>query len=117
MTDATGVAERVRAILRGRLEGLQGLSEKRMFGGVCFLLNGNMLCGVHGPKHEGAAMFRVGKAAQAEALALPGVRPMAMTGRVMGGLAELPAEDMEDPARWEPLLAFALGFVGSLPPK
>ena len=49
-----GLAE----ILRGDLADLPGIAEKKMFGGMAFMLNGNMLCGVH----QAGGMFRVGKA-------------------------------------------------------
>jgi hypothetical protein len=63
---------------------MDGLSEKRMFGGLCFMLHGNMLCGVH----KGGGMFRIGKDNYAQALLLPGVSPMELTGRKMGGFVE-----------------------------
>lgn len=69
------------AKLRTALSGTGQIAEKRMFGGVCFLLRGNMLCGT-GRKEF---MFRVGKAQDAQALALPGARPMDITGKVMKG--------------------------------
>ena len=45
-------------ILRGALSDLSGVTEKKMFGGLCFMLNGNMLCGVH----KDGGMARVGSA-------------------------------------------------------
>ena len=54
-----GLAE----LLRGDVAELGAIAEKKMFGGLCFMLNGNMLCGVH----KGGAMFRVGKDNAAEA--------------------------------------------------
>ncbi|HEU0220987.1 MAG TPA: TfoX/Sxy family protein, partial [Paracoccaceae bacterium] len=65
--------------LRGSLAGVAGISEKRMFGGRCFLLDGNMLCGVH----RDWAMFRVGREAEGAALAIPGAAAMRFTGRPM----------------------------------
>ena len=56
-----GLAE----LMRGDLAGVPGITEKKMFGGLCFLLDGNMLCGVH----KGGGMFRVGKDNEAAALA------------------------------------------------
>ena len=58
--------------LRGALAKRRGVTEKRMFGGVCFLLNGNMICG----STKSDFMFRVGRAKEAEALARKGARPM-----------------------------------------
>lgn len=63
--------------LRNALEGMTGVSEKRMMGGLCFMLNGNMLGGAHREKSgEQLFMFRVGKENEDAALSLPGARPM-----------------------------------------
>ncbi len=71
------LAEAMRAALSGR----PGVAEKKMFGGYCWMLNGNMICGVE----VGRFMFRVGKDLEAEALARNGARPMDITGRPMRG--------------------------------
>jgi TfoX/Sxy family transcriptional regulator of competence genes len=104
-----GLAE----ILRGDLADRPGISEKRMFGGVAFMLDGNMLCGVH----PGGAMFRVGKDNQEFALAVPGARPMQMTGRAMGGFVDVDEDCLADDVRRERLMALALDFVAALPAK
>jgi hypothetical protein len=62
-------------------------------------------------------MYRVGKANEPAALALPGVRPMEMAGRKMPGLVEVGAEGFTDDARRAALMGLALDFVGSLPRK
>lgn len=90
-----------------------GLSERRMFGGLCFMLHGNMLCGVH----KGGGMARVGKDREVEALALPGVTPLSFTGRRMGGMVDLGEETFDDPAALNAVLGLALDFVRELPPK
>ena len=87
--------------------------EKPMMGGVCFMWRGHMLCGVH----KGGAMFRVGAVAQAEALAIPGVQPMAFTGRVMTGFVDCSDEACVDDARRGQLIGLARGFVSGLEPK
>ncbi|MGB0507214.1 MAG: TfoX/Sxy family protein [Pikeienuella sp.] len=92
---------------------MDGLSEKRMFGGLCFMLHGNMLCGVH----KGGGMFRVGKDNHEQALALPGVSPMEMTGRKMGGFVEFEEYLFDDPDVMSELINLGLNFVGALPPK
>jgi hypothetical protein len=69
--------EELAQTLRDALARLEGVAERKMFGGLCFLLNGNMLCGTYRDR----GMFRVGKENAAAALALPHVAPMAMTGR------------------------------------
>lgn len=89
------------------------VTEKKMFGGLCLMLNGNMLCGVH----KGGGMFRVGKEREAEALAVPGARPMNFTGRPMGGMVECTPEALGDDATRARLLGLALDFTASLPAK
>ena len=100
-------------IFRDDLAELAGITEKSMFGGLCFMLNGNMLCGVH----KGGAMFRVGKDNEAQALDIDGVVPMAFTGRKMGGLVDMEAAAFTDDARRSACLALALEFVSALPAK
>ena len=104
-----GVAE----TLRSDLEGMTGIQERRMFGGLCFTWNGNMLCGVH--KSHG--IFRVGKDVQDAALALDGVWPMDFTGRPMGGMVEAGDNAMSDDALRHELLGMARRFVARLPDK
>lgn len=97
--------------MREDLGAAPGLSEKRMFGGLCFLLNGNMVCGVH----KDGFMYRVGKAAEAEALELEGARPLSFTGRKMGGMVETDA-DLPDATRTG-LTNMALAHAAGLPAK
>jgi TfoX/Sxy family transcriptional regulator of competence genes len=104
-------------ILRDALADTPGVSEKRMFGGLCFLLNGNMLCGVHGDKIGPGGMFRVGKENEATALAIDGAGPMTFTGRKMGGMVDVTAEALADDAARAEWLRLALDFVGALPSK
>lgn len=89
------------------------ISEKKMFGGLCFMLSGNMLCGVH----KNGAMYRVGKDNEAAALALPGAGKMDFTGRPMGGFIDSGDVAIADDATRAELLRLALDFVGSLPAK
>jgi hypothetical protein len=105
--------EDLNAAIRLALADVPGLSETRMFGGLCFLVNGNMLCGTY----CGMGMYRVGKAHEAAALALPSTRPMEMTGRRMPGMVEVDAAGITDPGLRAQLIALALDFAGSLPPK
>jgi hypothetical protein len=104
-----GLAE----ILREALADEPGITEKRMFGGLAFLRHGHMVCGTY----RELGMVRVGKPNEAEALALPHVRPMALTGRPMPGLVEVDADGLADDALRDRLLALALAFVRGLPPK
>jgi len=104
----TGLAELFRGDLAGR-----GVTEKRMFGGLCFLWRGHMVCGVH----KGGGMIRVGAPNEAAALALPGVRAMDLTGRKMTGFVDLDDAAMADDGLRGRLVGMALAFVAALPPK
>jgi TfoX/Sxy family transcriptional regulator of competence genes len=100
-------------ILRDALAETPGISERKMFGGLCFLLHGNMLCGTYRDR----GMYRVGPDGEPAALGLPHVRPMQMTGRRMTGIVEADAAAVTDDALREALLRLALDFVGGLPAK
>lgn len=100
-------------ILRDALQDEGPIEEKRMMGGLCFLSQGHMLCGVH----KDGAMVRVGKPNYQAALSLPGVGPMMFTGREMAGLVDISPEALADDLRREALLAMARDFVSTLPPK
>ncbi|MEP2530472.1 TfoX/Sxy family protein [Shimia sp.] len=100
-------------ILRDDLTDTHGLSEKKMFGGLCFMLNGNMLCGVH----KGGGMFRVGKDNEAAALEIEGVDPLSFTGRKMGGMVDVNEDLIGDDDRRAQVMALAMDFVSSLPAK
>ena len=102
------LADRLREVFAGR----RNISEKRMFGGVCFLLRGNMLCGTG----KTDFMFRVGKAQDAEALSRKGARPMDITGKVMKGFVWVDpgACDARGLKRW---IDLAADYVGKLPAK
>ncbi|RED16446.1 TfoX/Sxy family protein [Parasphingopyxis lamellibrachiae] len=88
------------------------VERKAMFGGYCWMLNGNMLCGVE----VGRFMFRVGKDLQAEALERPGAELVNFNGRKMGGIIWV-EEHAAREAGLENWIAMAERFVGSLPPK
>ncbi len=99
-------------LMRAALAGRAGITEKKMFGGICWMLNGHMLAGVE----TGRFMFRVGKALEAEALARPGAVPMDFTGRRMGGLVWVDADAAID-APLQSWIELAARFALSLPPK
>lgn len=103
-----GLAQMMRDDLAG-----EPVVEKKMFGGLAFLLNGHMICGIH----KGGAMFRVGKPNEAEALSVPGASPMMFTGRAMAGMIDLSDEATADDARRGRVMGLARAFVRSLPPK
>ena len=100
-------------LMRDELEELPGLTEKKMFGGLCFLLDGNMVCGVH----KGGAMFRVGKGNDAAAKALPGVGEMTFTGKPMAGLVQADPEATGDDATRASLMAMSVATARAQPPK
>ena len=102
------LAERIRVALAGT----GAVREVRMFGGLCFMLGGNMVAGTS----KRGLLVRVGKDRQPEALARPGVKPMEMGGRRMEGYVFVdPAPHDEEALRdW---LGLAVGFVKTLPPK
>lgn len=75
------------ARLSEQLQSYTGISEKRMMGGICFFLNGNMLCGADQSRDgQRRFMFRVGKEQEVEALARNGASPVEFSGRKMGGM-------------------------------
>ncbi|MEO0384592.1 MAG: TfoX/Sxy family protein [Pseudomonadota bacterium] len=111
------VDETLNERLRQALADLPGISEVRMMGGTCFLLNGNMLGGADRDKSgEPRFMFRVGKENEAEALGRPGAVPMVFGERRMGGLVFVDTAlcDDHDLMSW---IALAQSFVAELPPK
>lgn len=104
-----GTVQRVRELLAGRHD----VDERRMFGGLAFMVAGNMLCAVSSDH----LMVRVGKDAHEEALARPHARPMDFTGRPMAGFVLVEPAGYADDADLEGWLARALAFVGTLPPR
>jgi len=104
-----GLATRVRELLGDT----SGLVEKRMFGGLAFLLHGNMACGVSGDD----LMVRMAPEGAAAALEEPDTRPFTMGGRTSKGWVLVsPAGHADDDAlrRW---VTRGLDYAGSLPPK
>lgn len=111
------VDEEMSAQLREALEGLPAITERKMMGGMCFMLEGNMIGGAHREKSgEGLFMFRVGKENDVEALNRPGAQPVVMGGRRMGGMVFVD-EDHCDQTQLRDWVSLALSFVGTLPPK
>ena len=100
--------------LRAQLGDDPNISEKKMFGGMAFMLNGNMLCGI---MSTGAFLVRVGKEFEAEALKKPGTRLMEQGGRTMGGFITVDEAALEEDAAISQWLALATRFVGAMPPK
>jgi hypothetical protein len=89
-----------------------GVSEQRMFGGICFMLNGNMVAG-SSPR---GLLLRVGKDQHAAALGRQGSRPMEMRGKPMAGYICVDPASLTD-AGLRSWLDLAIGYVMTLPPK
>ena len=93
-------------LLSDNLAGVQGLTQKAMFGGLAWLVNGNLLCG----SRDDGMLVRLGKDNDAWALKIPGVAPMVMQGRKMtGGVRAAPEVCGADGLR-KKLLKAALEF-------
>jgi TfoX/Sxy family transcriptional regulator of competence genes len=104
-----GLAQRVREALASRRD----VTEKKMFGGLAFLVRGNMCCGVVGER----LMVRVGPAAYEAALSQPHAGEMNFTGRPMKGFVYVEPEGVESDRALRKWVARATGFVLELPPK
>ncbi len=105
--------EGLAAVMRDDLADQSGITERKMFGGLCFMMNGNMVCGVH----TGGGMFRVGKSREAEARAIEGAGELTFTGRPMGGMIEVDEDAMADDERRGLWIALAVKNAASLPAK
>ena len=100
------------ASVRAALAGVGNIREVRMFGGIGFMLNGNMVAAAS----RRGLLLRVGKDRQAEALAESGARPMVMRGRTMEGFVYVdpPALNEQAVQNW---LRPAVAYVKTLPRK
>jgi len=103
------LAHRVRAGLAEQ----DGITEKAMFGGLAFLLRGNMAVGISG--HE--LMVRVGPDATDDALARPHTRVFDMTGRPMKGWILVAPDGVKTSRQLGAWVRRGVQFAGSLPPK
>jgi TfoX/Sxy family transcriptional regulator of competence genes len=102
--------------LEDRLSNALGAFEterKRMFGGLCFMLNGNILMGTF----RGGLMARVSKASHADAMKIPGASAMTMKGRVMEGFMLVDADSVEDDSSLQKWVDMALAYNRTLPAK
>lgn len=99
--------------IREQLSEQPGLSERRMFGGLAFMVNGNMCAGVLGDE----LMARVGPAQYQSALVQPYAREMDFTGRAMTGLVMVSQDALAEDDELDAWLQRSLDFCLSLPPK
>ena len=104
-----GLAERIRSLLEDRTEVL----ERKMFGGLAFLVGGHMSVGVVGDE----LMVRVGPRDYATALRLPDARAMDFTGRPMKSFVFVACEGFESDADLRRWVARGVAFASSLPAK
>jgi hypothetical protein len=100
-------------LLNESLESVHGLTQKAMFGGWAWLVNGNLLCGAR----TGGMLVRLGKENEAWALELSGVVPMISRGRRMHGWVTASPEVYSDDETREKLLKASLEFNRTLPKK
>lgn len=101
------------ARIRKALARKKGIEEKKMFGGVGFLLNGNMLVGVW----KDSLIVRLGDEQGEEALLEPHVKPFDITGKAMKGWAMVKPEGIEDDDQLKAWIQRAVKFVGTLAAK
>ena len=104
------LAQRIREILLGT----PNLNEMKMFGGIAFLVNGNMACGVT----QNDLMVRLGAESSERALAAPHVKPFAMAGRApMSGWVLVEPAGYATGKALQDWVQQGLGYASSLPPK
>ncbi len=104
------LANRIRALLADEA----GVSEKRMFGGLAFLVGGNMAVVVSG---QGGLMVRVEPDETDALVAKPHARPMEMRGREMRGWLRVDDEGVRTKRQLEPWVKRGMAYARSLPAK
>lgn len=103
------LAGRVRRLLSRK----PAFSERKMFGGLCFLLRGRMCCGVHGAE----LIVRVTPADQPAALAKPHVRAFDLTGRPMKGFVIVRPRGFATNSALRGWIAYGMRVTDTLPAK
>ena len=91
-----------------------GIVEKKLFGGIGFMLRGNMVVATTA---KGALLVRVDPARQDDALARSGAGPMHMGTRTMTGFIAVDDAGIPDEAALADWIAYAMRFAETLPPK
>jgi TfoX/Sxy family transcriptional regulator of competence genes len=104
------LANRIRELLGSE----RGVEEKRMFGGLAFLINGNMSVAASG---RGGLMVRVTPEDTEKLLARTHVSPMVMAGREARGWLRVAAEGVKTKRQLESGVTRGVGYARSLPPK
>jgi TfoX/Sxy family transcriptional regulator of competence genes len=95
--------ERIRAVLAGRTD----VIEKRMFGGVAFMVSGRMACGPHGDR----LIVRIGNEAAKKYVGQPNVRPMDFTGKVLRSFATIEPDGIKTEAQLREWVLMAATFA------
>ncbi len=104
------LADRIRALLDGEA----GLTEKKMFGGLAFLIGGNMAVAASG---QGGLLVRADPATSDDLLTSTGVHPMEMRGRQMQGWLRVDAEAVRTNRQLEKWVRLGAGYARTLPTK
>ena len=105
--------EEIEKRIQKTISGWQNTEAKKMFGGVCHLLNGNMFCGVY----KDYLILRLGENVSKEALEMASVKPFDITGKPMKGWVMVAGDGIESDDALENWLNKAKKFVTTLPAK
>jgi TfoX/Sxy family transcriptional regulator of competence genes len=100
--------------LRELVQGENGVTEKRMFGGLAFLINGNMAVSASG---QGGLLLRVDPAETDELAADPNARRFEMRGREMDGWLRIDTDGLSSDRQLEQWVTRGVAYARSLPPK
>jgi TfoX/Sxy family transcriptional regulator of competence genes len=104
------LAARIRTLLGDRAD----LSEQKMFGGLAFLIGGNMAIAASG---QGGILVRVDPAESDELVVTTPAEPMEMRGRSMAGWLRVETADVRDDTALAEWVERGTAYAGSLPPK
>jgi TfoX/Sxy family transcriptional regulator of competence genes len=104
------LAERIRQLLGPD----PAVAEQRMFGGMAFLVGGNMAVGVSG---QGGLMVRADPTASDRLVATTAATPMEMRGRPMAGWLRVPADAVRTKRQLQKWIGIGVDAAGALPPK
>jgi TfoX/Sxy family transcriptional regulator of competence genes len=104
------LADRIRSLVARE----DGVGEKRMFGGLAFLVHGNMAVAASG---QGGILVRVDPQESAQLVKTTAAEEMVMRGRSMAGWLRLESTDVDTDGELEPWVARGLAYARALPPK
>jgi TfoX/Sxy family transcriptional regulator of competence genes len=105
-----GLADRIRELVAGE----KRLTEQKMFGGLAFLIGGNMAVAASG---QGGILVRVDPAASDKLVSTTKAQPMVMRGRSMDGWLRVDAEDLRQKRQLAAWVGRGVTYARSLPPK